>query len=257
MAYDFLGRVAVVTGGSSGIGAAAADALAERGIVVIVARKPEKLEAYARKLNDKHGSRVYTFPIDVAENGAAEKLVNYVRNEIGEIGLVVNAAGNPVKDSAPNEAIESAYNTHVVAKRRLNEAAIMYMIQNGGGRIINVSSHAALEIFPDQRNYHEQMKQVMEDTREINRIYRSRGIIAHAIGPGFVNTEGVRRGYNDIVAEARFPHLRGKELEESLGRFWNDPRYVIQPSEMGEWFMDIIENPEAHPEFDVMVRERI
>ncbi len=251
--YEFNGSVAIVT--YSGIGAGIADALAGKGSrVVIASRKFDRLQEHAKGVNERlKRVSLYPFAVDLTDTNGPQNLIEYATKELGGLDIVVNAAGLHPSDSDGSEKIGAAYKLNVDAKRRLNRLAVQYMMGQRRGRIINVSSNAATRVFPNQRVYCEQMKQIADDTGEINLIYSQYGIVAHSIGPGLVNTPLAVNDFRDLAVEKVGGGLSGEELERKLQEFWRGPN-VLQPCEIGEWIIDILENPEKHPVFETKVK---
>ena len=137
-------KVAIVTGGSSGIGRAAAQRLAEEGAgVVIVARNPDMLKAAAGDIQASAQGRVLTIQSDVSEPASAERIVKATLNHFGRIDILVNNAGTSM--AKPFEAVsdgdwEADFNLKVWAAIRLIRAVIPEMRRVGGGRIVNVTA---------------------------------------------------------------------------------------------------------------------
>jgi len=137
-------KVAIVTGGSIGIGKAAAHRMAQEGArVVIVARQPDVLNAAADEI--QAATRGVVFPIqgDVMEAAATDRIVKATLDRFGRIDILVNNAGTSM--AKPFEAVsdgdwEADFNLKVWAAVRLVRAVIPEMRKVGGGRIINVTA---------------------------------------------------------------------------------------------------------------------
>jgi NAD(P)-dependent dehydrogenase (short-subunit alcohol dehydrogenase family) len=139
------GRRALVTGGSRGIGLAAARALAAEGAdVALLARTPEALTAAADDLRARSGRRVLAVPADTGEDEAVRVAVDQVIGELGGIDILVNAAAyaatrRPLQD----DDLEGEINVKVRGYLRCVRAVAPSMAERGWGRIINVSGIAA------------------------------------------------------------------------------------------------------------------
>lgn len=253
--YQIGGKVAIVTGGNSGIGTGISEALARKGAyVVIAARREKELKEYAGKINSLIGREfLYPFPVDITEEGGPSGLAKYTLDLFKKIDIIVNAAGAHPEDNNKPE-VANAYSLNVVAKRRLNQYVIEgHMMVKGSGRIINVSSLAAAQNFPNQEHYTAQMKEIVSNTNALNSEYGRYGIWAHAIGPGLVNTPLARSKFRGLAIEKVGKGLAADSLERNLEEFWNGPA-ILQPLEIGEWVVDILENPVEHPVFETKVK---
>jgi 3-oxoacyl-[acyl-carrier protein] reductase len=137
-------KVAIVTGGSEGIGKAAALRMAEEGArVVIVARRPEVLEAAAQDIRTATEGIVLPVPGDVAEPETARRVVSAAVDNFGRVDILVNNAGVSMAkpfESVTDEDWESDFNLKVFGAIHFIRAAIPEMRRVGGGRIINVTN---------------------------------------------------------------------------------------------------------------------
>jgi 7-alpha-hydroxysteroid dehydrogenase len=137
------GKVAVVTGGGRGIGAACALALAEAGAdVVISARSEDQLREVAKEV-EALGQRAVVVPADVNDNDAVAALVDAATQELGGVDIVVNNAGGtaprPLLDTSPGY-LERAFHFNVTSAFVLTKAAVPAMLERGGGAVVNISS---------------------------------------------------------------------------------------------------------------------
>jgi NAD(P)-dependent dehydrogenase (short-subunit alcohol dehydrogenase family) len=137
-------KVAIITGGSEGIGKAAAHRIAEEGArVVIVARRPEVLEAAAQDIRKSATGEVLPLQGDVTEDATIHRVVETTLHNFGRIDILVNNAG--VSMAKPFEQVsdadwESDFSLKVWGAVRLIRAVIPEMRKVGGGRIINVTN---------------------------------------------------------------------------------------------------------------------
>jgi NAD(P)-dependent dehydrogenase (short-subunit alcohol dehydrogenase family) len=144
------GKRAVVTGASRGIGLAVADTLAAEGAdVVLVARDQAALDAAAQRVGG-HGHRVLPLVADTTDDTAVRAMITAVVADLGGIDILVNAAAQPARpDSARHLAevadddLRTEIETKVLGYLRTARAAAPYMIEQGWGRIINISGLAA------------------------------------------------------------------------------------------------------------------
>ena len=144
MDLGLTGKVAIVTGGSDGIGKAAARALAREGArVAICARRTDVLEAAAAELRDETGGEVVGIVCDVTGEAAVQELVADVVGRWGQLDILVNNAGTssamPV-ESLSDETLSADLQLKVFGAVYASQAAIPHMKAAGGGRIINLTT---------------------------------------------------------------------------------------------------------------------
>lgn len=141
------GKVALVTGGSMGIGRATARTLAKEGAkVAICARGLDALKQTAREIQDETGSTIIPIRADVTSNEDIKMLVWSTVSELGNIDILVNNAVNSVSGRAselPDEAWLNHIHTKVMGYIRCAREVVPSMRQKGGGRIINIAGMAA------------------------------------------------------------------------------------------------------------------
>jgi 3-oxoacyl-[acyl-carrier protein] reductase len=137
-------KVAIITGGSSGIGRAAAHRMAQEGAgVVIVARRPDVLQAAEEQIRDSARGRVLAIPCDVSGRASADHIVRATLDHFGRIDILVNNAGTSMAkpfDAVSDGDWEADFNLKVWAAVRLIRAVMPEMRRVGGGRIINVTA---------------------------------------------------------------------------------------------------------------------
>lgn len=137
-------KVAIITGGSSGIGRAAAHRLATEGAgIVIVARNPDVLRTAAEDIQASAQGRVLTIQSDVSEPASADRIVKATLDRFGRIDILVNNAGTSMAkpfDAVSDGDWKADFDLKVWAAVRLIRAVIPAMRRVGGGRIINVTA---------------------------------------------------------------------------------------------------------------------
>lgn len=189
---------ALVTGASSGIGAAFAERLARDGYdLVIVARRRDKLEELARKLRKDHGVDVEVVTADLSRTkdiGAVEKRIA----ADAKLDLLVNNAGfggyMPFAELDPDKA-EELINLQVLAVARLTRAALPGMIQRGRGAIVNVSSRLAFSgamgsgQLPKRATYVGTKAFINAFSQLLQSELEGTGVQVQALCPGLVETE--------------------------------------------------------------------
>ena len=152
------GKVVLITGGSSGIGFAAAERCADAGAkVVIVARDMEKLEAARAKIAE-HGGTVFTYQCDISDYQACDAFARQVLAEHGGVDVLVNNAGRSIRRSIDLSYdrfhdFERTMQLNYFAVVRLTMALLPSMLERGGGHIVNISSIGVLSNAPRFSGY--------------------------------------------------------------------------------------------------------
>ncbi len=145
MAQKLTGKVALITGASSGIGEATAMALAAEGAAVAVsARREDRLQDLVKRITDS-GGKAYPIAADVSEETQANEIVQKAQQELGRVDILVNNAGVMLLgmiEGANTEDWRRMINTNVLGLMYATHAAIPIMKQQGGGHIVNISSVA-------------------------------------------------------------------------------------------------------------------
>lgn len=138
------GKVAIITGGSDGIGKAAAASMVSEGAkVTICARRVGLLEETAQLIRDNTGGEVLAISADMTEPSDIKNVIDKTVEKFGGIDIVVNNAGQSAAGSfetVSDDAWEADMDLKFYAAIRMSRAAIPYMKQSGGGRIINVTN---------------------------------------------------------------------------------------------------------------------
>ncbi len=213
------GRVAIVTGASSGLGVAFAQGLAEAGAdVVLGARRVDRLESTAQLVRDS-GQRALTVATDVADPAQCQALVDAAMAEFGHVDILVNNAGIGTAVPATRETPEQF---REVIDINLNGCYWMAQacgrVMQPGSSIINISSVLALTTAGlPQAAYAASKAGLIGLTRDLaNQWTGRRGIRVNAIAPGFFESEMTQQyppGYLDAMA-ARIPTGRKGDARE-------------------------------------------
>jgi 3-oxoacyl-[acyl-carrier protein] reductase len=187
---ELQGQVALVTGGSRGIGLAVATELASAGArIAVVARDGARAQAAAAGLPGE-GHRGYG--ADVADSGAVNALVKRVEEEMGSLDVLVNNAGVTrdnvlmrIKDEDWNAVVDTnlrgAFNTIRAASRG--------MMKRRAGRVINISSVVGITGNKGQANYAASKAGLIGLTKSVAKELASRGVLVNAVAPGYIETD--------------------------------------------------------------------
>lgn len=188
---DLEGRVAVVTGGSSGIGRAVARSLGRAGCrVAICARTPETLDEAAASLA-REGFEVLAVPADVSRPEDVEELAERVVDELGPPDVLVNNAGlarfGDLEELSP-EDFDTVFGVNVRGVFLCSRAFVPAMKERGDGVVVNVASLAGKNAFPGGTVYAASKHAVMGMSKSMMLELREHGIRVITVCPGSVNT---------------------------------------------------------------------
>jgi 3-oxoacyl-[acyl-carrier protein] reductase len=190
---DLSGRVAVVTGGSSGIGRGVAELLAARGAAVAITYHSN--EAGARELETAtaaRGERVWAGQCDVADERSVAAFFEAVKRDVGPVDVLVNNAGVTrdahivMMDTARWEAV---LRTNLDGAYRCVRAVARGMLLRRWGRIINITSPSATMPLPGQANYAASKAGLVGLTRALARELANHGVLVNAVSPGMIDTD--------------------------------------------------------------------
>jgi NAD(P)-dependent dehydrogenase (short-subunit alcohol dehydrogenase family) len=185
-------KVALVTGGATGIGAATVAALAEEKITVALQYSSSANEAkqIAEQLNSK-GAKIEIFHADLSQKDSAEKLVASVKSKLGDIDILVNNAGLMSDASIiemNDELWDQALNINLTAAFKLIRACAPSMVSKKWGRIINISSQVALTGSANHAHYATAKAGLLGLTYSAAKEYGASGVTVNAVLPGRIET---------------------------------------------------------------------
>lgn len=194
--FDLTGKVAVVTGASSGLGADAALAYAEAGAdVAILARRVEKLNQVKADI-EKTGRRVIAVGCDVTSEESVKEAMKAVLDTFGHIDILLNNAGVAVRggvDSMTEADWDNSFNTNVKGIFFASKYVVPQMKERGYGKIVNIASvNAVIADKSDtfiRHSYNASKSAVLGLTKGMAASYARYGITVNAIGPALFESE--------------------------------------------------------------------
>jgi len=192
MEKSFSGKVAIVTGGGSGIGQSTAVLFASLGARVVVSDINEKGGAETIDIIEKNGGEALFVKADVSKPGDCENLVSETINTFGRLDIAFNNAGiggesNPVADMSI-EGWNRIISVNLSSVFYCMKYQIASMLKNGKGAIVNMSSILGSVGFANSAGYVAAKHGVIGVTQNAAIEYSARGIRVNAVGPGFINT---------------------------------------------------------------------
>ena len=214
ISFDLTGKVAVVTGASSGLGQQFARALSEQGCdVAILARRKERLEEFSKELK-QNGHDCLPVSCDVTDEESIKNAVKAVVDHFGKIDILVNNAGitrDGLLMGMKEEDFDSVINVNLKGTFNTIRFASRTMVKQRKGKIINISSVSGVTGNAGQANYSASKAGIIGLTKSAARELASRNINVNAIAPGFVDTD-MTITLSDKVKE-------GAKGQIPLGRF--------------------------------------
>ena len=237
------GRVAVVTGASSGIGEATAEALAAEGATVVVAaRREERLADLAKRI-EEGGGKVLAATCDVTDEAQAHGLIRRAEDEFGRVDILVNNAGVMLLSTVGkglSDEWRRMFDVNVLGLLYATDAAIETMKRQGGGHLVNVSSVAGRKV-----------------SRESSGVYAGSKFAVGAISEGLrqellednIRVTIVEPG---AVATELTDHITDEDARESLGGLLN--LEILRAEDIANAIVYAVTQPERVSVNEILIR---
>lgn len=203
-------KTALITGGGRGIGRAIALAFAREGLrVAVAARTAEQVEQVAHEI----GNGAIALVCDVSDPGSVTRMFSEMREQLGDADILVNNAGIAESATLVNTT-DDLWHRHLAINLSgtfyCTRAALPAMLKKGWGRVINIASIAGKTGAPYIAAYSASKHGVLGLTRSVALEVAATGITVNAICPGYVDTDMVSRGIEQITTKT------GRTAEEAL-----------------------------------------
>jgi len=211
---EFSGKVAIVTGGTQGVGRAIAESVGQRGAwVALLARDPQRGRAAEQAL----GPACHFYPADVTDGPRVEQVIKQIYRERGRIDCLVNNAGTTCDNllvRMSDEQWDLVFGVNLKGAFHCLRATARYMLKARSGAVVNVTSVSGQVGVPGQVNYSAAKAGLIGFTRSAARELAARGIRVNALAPGFFQTEltgrldeQVKRSYLAEIPLGRFGEI--------------------------------------------------
>lgn len=216
-------KVAIITGGSLGIGKATAILFAKEGAKVVITGRTEKSLKETVDEAEKEGLKIAYLVSDVSKEDDCKKAVDYTVNKYGRIDILFNNAGVLPLGITHETSIEEwdrGFDVNVRGTFLMSKYSIPHMLKQGKGCIINNSSVLGLKAIPGAAAYNATKGAVTQFTRSMALEYADKGIRVNGICPGTIWTPMVEAFLNEMPAAKGFLEDM-QPITKSIGRFGN------------------------------------
>ncbi len=239
MRYDLRNKWILITGASSGFGAAAARAFAAEGAKLLIgARRVDRLEKVADEARKAGSPEAHVHALDVSKTTSVNEFVEWARAKIGKsksLDVLINNAGgalgmDTVADGK-DEDWETMLQTNVLGVLRVTRAALPLMLNNPGGSIINIGSFAAHAVYEGGAAYCAAKAGELQITRALRLELNGTGLRVSSIDPGLAATEFSLVRFKGDAARAQKPYegvnpLTAEDVAEILVWVASRPAHV-------------------------------
>ncbi len=237
------GKVAVVTGASSGIGEATAEALAAEGATVVVAaRREERLADLTNRIEER-GGKVLAATCDVTDEAQAHGLIRRAEDEFGRVDILVNNAGVMLLSTVGkglSDEWRRMFDVNVLGLLYATDAAIETMKKQGGGHLVNVSSVAGRKVTRDSSGVYAGSKHAVGAISEgLRQELLEDNIRVTIVEPGAVATELT-------------DHITDEDARESLGGLLN--LEILQAEDIANAIVYAVTQPERVSVNEILIR---
>lgn len=227
-------KVALITGGDSGIGMATAALLAAEGVKIVLSDlKQDKADNAAIELRKKiAGSEIFPMACDINDNKSVLKLADKIKVELGGIDILINCAGarGAAGDflTLTDDDWMQTINTDLMGAVRICRAFIPQLQQKGWGRVILIASENAYQPYEEESPYNACKAGIINLSKCLSRSYSKEGLLFNCVSPAFIETPMTDAMMEDLAKE------RGTSVEEAVQYFLKNDRPHIAVGRRGK-----------------------
>jgi len=216
--FDLRGRVAVVTGGGSGLGRAISLGYGQAGVQVVIADVNDAASEETRGLIGIQGGSAMTLHLDVTDRAAVEAAATLVEDQFGRVDILVNSAGSAFRAPAedfPEDRFDFIVALNLKGTYLCCQAFGRRMLAQGKGSIINLGSIGSFAAYPWASAYLASKGGVVGVTRALALEWRDRGVRVNAIGPTLMDSPLTKAAARSSSVTSDF--IRARMLRPRLG----------------------------------------
>ena len=224
MNLNISGKVALITGGDSGVGLATAKILAENGVKIILSDiSEESLKKAADQLKaDLRDTTILTFAADVSDNESVLKLASFAEEQCGGIDILINCAGarGAAGDflTLTDEDWQETINVDLLGAVRVCRAFIPQLQKKGWGRVVMIASENAYQPYEEESPYNACKAGIINLSKCLSRSYSKDGLLFNCVSPAFIETPMTDAMMDDLAKE------RGTDRDEAIEWFLKNKR---------------------------------
>lgn len=224
-------KIALVTGADSGIGWQTADRLLEEGAVVVVTDKDEEALDEASNLLAGPDRRIHAFAADVTDVASLEHLRRRVDEAVGDIDILVHAAGITGAQGAFHEIDDDGWvetlAVDLLGAVRVVREFLPGLRRHGWGRVVLIGSEDGVQPYPDELPYCVAKAGVLAFAKGLSRTYAQEGLLVNAVSPAFIETPMTDRMMTMRAEE------RGTDVDEAVESFLREERPFLELGRRG------------------------
>jgi 3-oxoacyl-[acyl-carrier protein] reductase len=234
MDLNIKGKVAVITGGDSGLGLATAKLLAAEGVDIVLSDiDQESLEKAAQEVRDAApGVKVLALASDLAKNESVLQLAAQVQSELGGANILINCAGarGAAGDflTLTDDDWQQTIDIDLMGAVRICRAFIPQLQQKGWGRLVLIASENAYQPYEEESPYNACKAGVINLAKCLSRAYSKEGLLINCVSPAYVETPMTDAMMDELAEE------RGTDKEEAVQWFLKNKRPHIAVGRRGK-----------------------
>jgi len=217
---DLSGRVAIVTGGNSGIGLGIAKGLASAGATLVIAGRNAQKNAAAEQALQALGAQVLAIEVDVTQETACRALIQTTLDRFRRLDILVNNAGTNIRKPPQDYTLEewkTVLDTNLTSAFLCSQAAYPALVEAGGGKIINTGSMTSIFGAGFAAPYSASKGGIVQLSKALASAWAKDNIQVNAILPGWIDTDLTRQARKDL------PGLHERVLARTPAARWGVP----------------------------------